>query len=136
MVTSRNPLAELAMSEGARLLRLNLPSPRTARETLERRLGADRVAAEPQAVEDIIDLCGRLPLALAAVSARAAAHPDVSLASITADLRRTRDRLGASAAAGGTADARATFSWSAYATELPESAGTATDRQAAPAGLK
>jgi DNA-binding SARP family transcriptional activator len=112
MVTSRNPLAGLAMTEGARLLTLNLPSVLTAREALERRLGRNRVAAEPAAVEDIIELCGRLPLALAAVSARAAAHPDFSLASIAADLRHTPGRLDAFVAAGVTADARTVFSWS------------------------
>jgi DNA-binding SARP family transcriptional activator len=112
VVTSRNPLAGLAMTEGARLLPLNLPSVLTAREALERRLGLDRVAAEPAAVEDIIALCGRLPLALAAVAARAAAHPDFTLASIAADLRRTRGRLDAFISAGVTADARTVFSWS------------------------
>jgi hypothetical protein len=61
-------------------------------------------------VEDIIELCGRLPLALAAVSARAAAHPDFPLASIAADLRRAQGRLDAFTAAGGAADARAVFS--------------------------
>ncbi len=61
-------------------------------------------------MEDIIELCGRLPLALAAVSARAAAHPDFPLASIAADLRRAQGRLDAFTAAGGAADARAVFS--------------------------
>jgi DNA-binding SARP family transcriptional activator/tetratricopeptide (TPR) repeat protein len=112
IATSRNPLTGLAMTEGARLLTLNLPSPLTARETLERRLGAGRVAAEPEAAEEIIALCGRLPLALAIVSARAAAHPGFTLASIAADLRRTRGRLDAFGAAGVAADARTVFSWS------------------------
>jgi DNA-binding SARP family transcriptional activator len=110
IATSRNPLTGLAMTEGARLLTLDLPSPLTAREALERSLGLDRVAAEPEAVEDIIELCGRLPLALAAMSARAAAHPDFPLASIAADLRRTQGRLDAFTAADGAADARAVFS--------------------------
>jgi DNA-binding SARP family transcriptional activator len=112
IATSRNPLAGLAMTEGARLLTLNLPPVPTARETLERRLGADRVAAEPEAVAEIIHLCGRLPLALAIVSARAAVHPGFTLASIAADLRRTQGRLDAFGAAGVTADARTVFSWS------------------------
>jgi hypothetical protein len=112
IVTSRNPLTGLAMTEGARLLTLHLPSALTARETLERRLGTGRVAAEPEAVEEIIQLCGRLPLALAIVSTRAAAHPDFTLASIAADLRRTQGRLDAFGAAGVDADARTVFSWS------------------------
>jgi DNA-binding SARP family transcriptional activator/tetratricopeptide (TPR) repeat protein len=112
IATSRNPLVGLAMTEGARLLTLKLPSPLTARETLERRLGLDRVAAEPKATEEIVRLCGRLPLALAIVSARATAHPDFTLASIAADLQRTRGRLDAFGAAGVAADARTVFSWS------------------------
>ena len=81
---------------------------------LEHRLGADRVAAEPEAVEEIIEHCGRLPLALAIVSGRAVAHPDFTLASIAADLRRTQGRLDAfgTAGAGAAADARTVFSWS------------------------
>ena len=112
MVTSRNPLAGLVMTEGARLVTLKLPTAEVARDALKRRLGRDRVAAEPAAVTDIIELCGRLPLALAAVSARAAAHPGFTLASVAADLRRTRWRLDAFAAAGMAADPRSVFSWS------------------------
>lgn len=112
IATSRNPMAGLAMTEGARLLTLKLPSVLTARETLERRLGVDRVAAEPEAVEEIIQLCGRLPLALAIVAARAAAHSDFTLASIANNLRRTWGRLDAFATAGVAADARTVFSWS------------------------
>ena len=95
IATSRNPLAGLAMTEGARLVTLKLPSVLTARETLEHRLGTHRIAAEPEATEEIIQLCGRLPLALAIVAARAAAHPDFTLTSIAADLRRTQGRLDA-----------------------------------------
>jgi DNA-binding SARP family transcriptional activator len=89
IATSRNPLTGLAMTDGARLVTLKLPSVSTARETLERRLGAGRVAAEPEAVEVIIRLCGQLPLALAIVSARAA-HPGFTLESISAQLQRTQ----------------------------------------------
>ncbi len=111
IATSRNPLAGLAMTEGARLVTLTLPSAVTAQETLERRLGAVRIAAEPEAAEEIIRLCG-LPLALAIVAARATAHPGFTLASIAADLRGTQGRLDAFGTAGVAADARTAFSWS------------------------
>jgi DNA-binding SARP family transcriptional activator/tetratricopeptide (TPR) repeat protein len=111
IATSRNPLTGLAMTDGARLLTLRLPSVFTARETLERRLGADRIAAEPAAVDAIIRLCGQLPLALAIVSARAA-HPGFTLESIAAELQRTQSRLDALGPAGVAADARTVFSWS------------------------
>jgi DNA-binding SARP family transcriptional activator len=111
IATSRNPLTGLAMTDGARLVTLDLPSVSTARETLERRLGADRVAAEPSAVEQIIRLCGQLPLALAIVSARAA-HHGFTLDSIAAELQRTQSRLDALGPAGVASDARTVFSWS------------------------
>ncbi|GAA4620388.1 hypothetical protein GCM10023196_004170 [Actinoallomurus vinaceus] len=115
VATSRNPLTGLAVAQGAQLLTLDLFPPATAKEVLRRRLGAARVAAEPEAVEQIIRLSGRLPLALALLSARAVAHPDFPLASIADDLRRTRGRRGhldVFGAAGGAADARSVFSWS------------------------
>ncbi len=62
-------------------------------------------------MEEIIRLCGQLPLALAIVSARAA-HPGFSLASISAELQRTQSRLDALGPAGVAADARTVFSWS------------------------
>ena len=111
IATSRNPLTGLAMTDGARLLTLKLPSVSTARETLELRLGADRVAAEPESVAEIIRLCGQLPLALAIVAARAA-HPGFTLGSIAAELQRTRSRLDALGPSGLAADARTVFSWS------------------------
>jgi DNA-binding SARP family transcriptional activator/tetratricopeptide (TPR) repeat protein len=111
IATSRNPLTGLAMTDGARLLRLGLLSPPAARDALERRLGSARVAAEPDAAEEIIRLCGRLPLALAIVAARAA-HPGFTLAAVAADLRRTQGRLDGFDAGGVAADARTVFSWS------------------------
>jgi len=74
-------------------------------------VGADRIAAEPGAVEEIIRLCGQLPLALAIVSARAA-HPGFTLDSIAAELQRTHSRLDALGPAGVACDARTVFSWS------------------------
>jgi DNA-binding SARP family transcriptional activator/tetratricopeptide (TPR) repeat protein len=111
IATSRNPLTGLAMTDGARLLRLDLLSLPAASEALERRLGSARIAAEPDAAKEIIRLCGRLPLALAIVAARAA-HPGFTLTAIAADLRRTRGRLDGFDAAGVGADARTVFSWS------------------------
>jgi DNA-binding SARP family transcriptional activator/tetratricopeptide (TPR) repeat protein len=111
IVTSRNPLTGLAMTDGARLLRLDLFPLQTAREALERRLGSAQVAADPGAVEEIIRLCGRLPLALAIVAARAA-PPGFTLAAIATDLRRTQGRLDGFDAAGVAVGARTVFSWS------------------------
>src|SRR5207253_814121 len=75
IVTSRNQLTGLAAAEGACPLALDLLTAAEARELLARRLGAQRVAREPQAADEIIQRCARLPLALAIVAARAATHP-------------------------------------------------------------
>ncbi|GAA4257057.1 ATP-binding protein [Dactylosporangium darangshiense] len=50
-----------------------------ARAVLAGRIGAERTAAEPAAVDRIITACGRLPMALSVASARAALHPELSL---------------------------------------------------------
>jgi len=112
VITSRNLLSGLAAADGAHLVTLGLPSFEAARHTLARRIGADRVAAEPDAVGDIITHCGRLPLALAIVASRAAAFPDFPLAGLAADLRLGRGSLDAFDMVDASSDARTVFSWS------------------------
>ncbi|MFJ2198131.1 AfsR/SARP family transcriptional regulator [Streptomyces violaceusniger] len=112
IVTSRNQLHGLIASEGARPLTLGPLSPAESHEALVRRLGTDRVAAEPQAVATIIRLCGRLPLALAVVAARAATRPSFPLSSVAAELRESQGNLDAFAGADPSTDARSVFSWS------------------------
>lgn len=93
LVTSRNELAGLVAGYGGHLLTLDLLSSDEARQMLSGRLGHRRVAAEPDAAEEIIDRCARLPLALAIVAARAAAHRTFPLAALAAELRETRSGL-------------------------------------------
>jgi DNA-binding SARP family transcriptional activator len=62
IVTSRNYLVGLVAIEGAYPLTLDLFSSAEARALLGRRLGADRVAREPGATDDIIGGCAGLPL--------------------------------------------------------------------------
>ncbi|MDH6119209.1 DNA-binding SARP family transcriptional activator [Kitasatospora sp. GAS204A] len=112
IVTSRDQLHGLIASEGAHPLSLGPFSPEEARDALVQRLGAARVAAEPQAVELIIELCGRLPLALAVVAARAATRPEFPLASIAAELRSSHGSLDAFTGTDPSTDVRTVFSWS------------------------
>jgi tetratricopeptide (TPR) repeat protein len=111
LVTSRTRLTSLIAAEGARPLTVDLLSATEARELLTRRLGPDRVVAEPAAVEEIISLCARLPLALSVVAARAAMHPGFSLAALAAELHRTRGGLQAFEGGEVSDDVRAVFSW-------------------------
>ncbi|WP_433545265.1 AfsR/SARP family transcriptional regulator [Streptomyces sp. CA-294286] len=120
LVTSRNRLPGLITSDGAKSLSLPLPSQTEARQALERRLGAERLDAEPTATADIIRMCGRLPLAMAVVAARAELDPSFPLHAIADDLRDAHGGLDAFTASDTTTDVRAVFSWSYRA--LDESA--------------
>src|SRR5207247_11464621 len=75
IVTSRNHLSGLIAGQGAHLLGLDLLTPEGARELLARRVGAGRAGREPEAVDEIIAGCARLPLALTIAAARAATSP-------------------------------------------------------------
>jgi DNA-binding SARP family transcriptional activator len=110
LVTSRNQLTGLAAVEGARLLTLGVLDDAEATELLAARLGAPRVAAEPDAVAELTRLCARLPLALTITAARGAACPASSLAVMAAELRGTPlDALDAGEPA---SNVRAVFGWS------------------------
>ena len=121
LVTSRRQLAGLAAADGARLLTLDLPSHPEAVQMLTLRLGAERAAAEPDAVDQIASLCARLPLALAVAAARAHARPRFSLAALAAELSDMASRLDALDAGDPAASVRAVFSWS-YQQLSPEAA--------------
>ncbi len=121
VVTSRNQLTNLVAAEGACPVTLDLLTIAEARQLLAGRLGEDRVAAEPAAVQQVIASCARLPLALATVAARAAAHPQFPLASLAGELRDARGSLSAFGGGEAAADARAVFSWS-YQQLTPQAA--------------
>jgi DNA-binding SARP family transcriptional activator/tetratricopeptide (TPR) repeat protein len=112
VVTSRNELTGLVTSHDAGLLTVEPFSADEARDALARRLGADRLAAEPDAVRDIVESCAGLPLATAIVAARATVYRDVPVAVIASELRNARTRLDALSAHDTTTDVRAVFSWS------------------------
>ncbi|ROP35726.1 tetratricopeptide repeat protein [Saccharothrix texasensis] len=87
LVTGRHLLASLIDRHGARHLPLDILDRDEARGLPAARLGADRVATEPEAVDELIGLCGGHPLALSIIARTAEPHPDVALAETAADLR-------------------------------------------------
>jgi DNA-binding SARP family transcriptional activator/tetratricopeptide (TPR) repeat protein len=111
LVTSRDRLDGLVVA-GADPIPVDLLDDAEAHALLRARLGAERVAAEPAAVEEIIGLCAHLPLALAVVAARAATHPGFGLAALAEQLRDARGGLDEFAGADPATDPRAVFSWS------------------------
>ena len=112
LITSRNELASLVVTDGAAQISLDVLTTEEARQMLAARLGPGRVADEPQAAGELIGLCARLPLALAITAARAAAHPGFTLAALAAELRDARGRLDALSTGEEATDVRAVLSWS------------------------
>ncbi|HEX6346743.1 AfsR/SARP family transcriptional regulator [Umezawaea sp.] len=120
IVTSRDRLTGLVATEGGQTFTLDPMPVREARAMVALRLGEARSAREPDAVDRIVGMCGRLPLALAIVAARAATYPDVPLSAIARELRDAQGGLDAFAY-DDTSDLRAVFSWS-YRTLSPRAA--------------
>ncbi|WP_194917077.1 AfsR/SARP family transcriptional regulator [Catenulispora rubra] len=130
VVTSRNRLAGLQILDGARSILLEPLPAAQARELLVRRIGGQRVADEPEVVQEIIDRCGRLPLALSIVAARCATHAQFTLDAATTALRgdlglariaTSLDALSLYEAYDCDVDPRHVFSWS-YRTLSPPAA--------------
>ncbi|MCQ9178197.1 tetratricopeptide repeat protein [Streptomyces sp. IBSBF 2953] len=115
IVTSRDELSQLVAAHGAHSLTLRPFDAGQARAFLVRRLGAARVAAEPQAADEIGELCAGLPLALACVAARAAVHPRFPLSAVAAELREAHGSLDAFARGDAAVDVGTVFSWSSRA---------------------
>ena len=88
LVTSRNGLTGLVAAEGARPVWLDMLTSGEAHELLSRRLGRERVTAEPVATAELIKLCGGLPLALNIAAARAIGRSCATIGDVVADLRQ------------------------------------------------
>ncbi len=119
LVTSRNELAGLVAADGAQPLSLDVLTGAEARALIAGRIGAARLAAEPDATGELIGLCARLPLALAITAARASARPRFPLSSLAAELRDARSRLDALSTGEAATDVRAVFSWSYQNLDAP-----------------
>jgi DNA-binding SARP family transcriptional activator/DNA-binding XRE family transcriptional regulator len=87
LVTSRTQLTGLATTAGAHMIRLGVLAEAESRSLLASQLGAERTAAEPTAVDELITLCGGLPGALREAAASAAGRPGVPLADLVAGMR-------------------------------------------------
>ncbi|HET6211576.1 MAG TPA: tetratricopeptide repeat protein, partial [Micromonosporaceae bacterium] len=80
VVTGRRGLAGLVALDGAALLTLDVLPAAEAIALLSEILGDDRVAAEPEAVGELVRACSYLPLALRITAAQLATQPDRSIA--------------------------------------------------------
>ncbi len=85
LVTGRTTLPSLIDRYGARHLHLDVLTPAEARTLLAARLGGR--LTDDTVTDDLVELCGRHPLALAITARHAATHPRVPLAELAAELR-------------------------------------------------
>lgn len=111
VVTSRDSLAGLVATHGARRIVLDLlPQPEAV--ALLRRLAGPRIDTEPNLATALADLCARLPLALRVVAELVAFRPTATLSTLVSELR-PRGRLDLLSGEGDQrAAVRAVFSWS------------------------
>jgi DNA-binding SARP family transcriptional activator/tetratricopeptide (TPR) repeat protein len=112
LVTSRNRLAGLVATNGAHPLTVEVLTRAEAHALLAARLGARRLAGEPEAVNEILDRCAGLPLALAIVAARAVARPQFPLAALAEELGEVPGGLDGFDGGEPATDVRAVLSWS------------------------
>ncbi|MEU2228056.1 BTAD domain-containing putative transcriptional regulator [Streptomyces sp. NPDC018347] len=121
VITSRRRLSGLAAAFGARLTGLDVPSTTEAIGCFLRRAGVGRPDEGAGAVEKIVELCGRLPLALSIVAARVLGRPDQPLSRTAAELAAAGEGLDGFSDDDRGNDLRAVFS-SSYRTLGPDAA--------------
>lgn len=112
IITSRHRLTGLVATHEAHPLFLRAFNEAESTMMFEYRLGAYRVNAERHAAEYIIDRCGRLPLALAIISAKLSLDPLQSLAEAASLLERAPFPLDEMSTDDPEVDVRAVLAWS------------------------
>jgi DNA-binding SARP family transcriptional activator/tetratricopeptide (TPR) repeat protein len=88
LVTSRDQMNGLVARDGAIRIDLEMLSAAESYELLSRLVGADRVAAEPEATARLAELCGQLPLALRIAAANLCASRHATVRSYAQRLER------------------------------------------------
>ncbi|EOD64034.1 TPR repeat-containing protein [Amycolatopsis vancoresmycina DSM 44592] len=113
VVTSRDSLTGLVVTDAAHRLTLDLLTPSEAHELVTGIIGADRVAAESESTSELVRLCARLPLALRIAASRIAAHSHLSVTDVVTELTDDQTRLDILSEASDERSAiRAVFDWS------------------------
>jgi tetratricopeptide (TPR) repeat protein len=115
LITSRYRLTSLIAETGARSVSLSCLSHDESTLLLGRLLGKDRITTAASAVSDLVEHCGRLPIALTIAGARLTESPELPV-------RLGDDRLGTLDTGESAANMNAVFSWSCDA--LPRPAAT------------
>lgn len=105
VVTSRSNLGEAITLWGASTQRLDVLSKEASMKLLADRVGSERVAEEPEAAEELVAMCGQVPVALAVAAAYVRSRSTVPLADVV-EAMRARWSVSTDTTV------RATFDWS------------------------
>lgn len=89
VITSRQRLTRLTVSDGAELLTVPELTADEAKVLLAKRIG-DRAAAEPEAADALVAVCERLPLAVCVAAEHVAARPEAPFPDLIDELRQAR----------------------------------------------
>ncbi|WP_406631902.1 ATP-binding protein [Amycolatopsis sp. WGS_07] len=120
VVTSRDRLTDLVVSEAAHRISLDLFAPVESRALLRAVLGQDRIEDEPDAAAELARLCAGLPLAVRVAATRVSSRPRWQIADVVDEIRE--DQVADDGASGIAGDAvEAVFGWS-YARLAPDQA--------------
>jgi tetratricopeptide (TPR) repeat protein len=92
VVTTRWQMAGLAI-EGARFIDIGPLDEVSATALFDRMVGADRVAAETDAVRSVVRLCGGLPLAVCVAGAQLVSHARWPISRVAGELASEQHRL-------------------------------------------
>jgi DNA-binding SARP family transcriptional activator/Tfp pilus assembly protein PilF len=117
VVTSRSQLSALAIDHAVQSAELDVLTVNEARALVERVLSAQRVDREPEAALELVELCGRMPLALRIATAKLAARPRQQIADLVAEL--SDDRLDALQVTGDSRSVRTVFASAYHALSEP-----------------
>jgi tetratricopeptide (TPR) repeat protein len=112
MITSRNQMPALTVFHQARSIQLEPFDDDEAVEFLSQRLSPSRAAGASDAMVQLGQACGGLPLALAIIAARACANPTFPLDLLVREFTQERTPLASLSAGSAELDLGAVFSWS------------------------
>ncbi|WP_409490696.1 ATP-binding protein [Amycolatopsis sp. cmx-11-12] len=119
LVTSRDRLAGLVITEAATRLSLDLLTQAEALELVTGIVGPERAAAEPDALQALVRYCARWPLALRIAASQAAGL--YTIADVVAELADDRYRLDVlSQSRDDRATVRTVFDWSYHRLTAPQ----------------
>jgi hypothetical protein len=112
VVTSRAMLTGLVVAEAAHRVALDLFTRHEATDLVRGVVGADRVAAEPDAAVELVRLCAGLPLAVRVAASRVAVRRHISIADVVEDIAHPRTRLDGLSGVDDSTAVRVVLDWS------------------------